>query len=125
MATKLEIFCNDGNILKRAVSYMKASWDNFTVVVKDLINQTSWQYDQYHDTLEIGKYVLFFIDQEGKTSNTKHEITITERSPSEIYVVFSYSKFLMMLDVKEKSAQEIDEMLSRKQLTRPNEYRGY
>lgn len=119
MATKLEIFYNEGNFLKRAVSYIKASWDNFSVVVKDLVNQTSWQYDQYHDTLEPGHYVLFFVDQAGEQNHITREITITNRSPSEIYIVFSYSKFLMSLSIDEKSAQEIEEMIQKKQLSRP------
>ena len=125
MSTKLEIFYNEGNFLKRAVSYIKASWDNFSVVIKDLVNQTSWQYDQYHDTLEPGHYVLFFVDQAGEQNHITREITITDRSPGEIYIVFSYSKFLMSLSIDEKSAQEIEEMVQKKQLSRPIGYRGY
>lgn len=123
--TKLEIFCYDGNVLKRAVSYVKASWDNYSVIVKDLINQTSWQYDEYHDTLAYGKYVLLFVDQEGNTNSTTHAIEITDKSPDTIYVVFSYSKILMLLNVMEKTEKEIDEMISEKQLSRPTGYRGY
>lgn len=125
MATKLEIFNNDGNLLKRAVSYMKASWDNFSVVVKDLYNQTSWQYDAYHDTLEEGKYVLLFVDQEGNTNHSTREIVITAKSPDTIYIVFSYSKFISFLKIEEKSAQEIKELMSEKRLSRPIGYRGY
>lgn len=125
MTTKLEVFCYDGNALKRTVSYVKASWDNYSVIIKDLFNQTSWQYDEYHDTLSYGKYVLLFVDQEGNTSSTTHVIEINDSSPHTIYVVFSYSKILMLLSVMEKTEKEIDELISEKRLSRPTGYRGY
>lgn len=125
MAVKLEIFNNEGWIVKRAINYMKASWDNYTVVVKDLVNQVSWEYDQYHDTLENGHYVLFFMDKDGKPDTARHEIEVTDQSPETIYIVFSYHKILMLLDVKEKTEQEMREMAGKKRLGRPEGYRGY
>ena len=125
MAVKLEIFNYEGRIIKRAVSYMKASWDNYSVIIKDLVNQVTWQYDQYHDTLENGHYVLFFVDKEGEVNSVTREIEVTDQSPERIYIVFSYSKFLTMLDVKEKTFREVSDMMHKKQLNRPEGYLGY
>lgn len=124
MATKLEIFCNGGNLLKRAVNYIKASWDNYSVTIKNLTTQSTFQYDMYHNLLEEGKYVLLFVDQEGKQDYHTFEVEITPNSPDTIYITYSYSKFLMFLSVKEATPQEINELASQKKLTYPLGYRG-
>ena len=124
MATRLDIYNNEGSIVKRAVNYMKASWDNYSVYITDLATDTTWQYDAYHSVLEEGEYSLQFMNQAGEMDYHRHNLRITSQSPETIYIVFSYSKFLSMLSVKEVTVDKINELASQKKLIHPLGYNG-
>lgn len=114
-----------GGTAKRVFSYFKPeSLQWLSVVVKDLLKQEAWEYDQYHDTVENGRYALLFLDEAGRIVGKK-ELNISDDSPAEQYMIYTYSGYLDVFTVSMKTKEEFDEMVDAKRLLMPKGYRGY
>lgn len=127
MANKHVLFIaqNRGGLVKRAFHYLKPEREKmFSVRVKNLLTQSSFDYDQYHDEIEDGKYVLIFSCPEHDHDH-HYEFEVTSSSGPAIYIVYSWNEFMYLWDCKKVSKEEFEQMAAEKRLMNPLRYNGY
>lgn len=115
---------NLGGIAKRVFHYIKperVKW--FRVRIKNLITQSSWDYDKYHMGIEDGKYVLIFTCDENGT--VKHLEIEVKPNDGNIYIVFSWEEFTGIFTSNRISESEFEEMEKAKRLAFPSGFQGY
>lgn len=114
-----------GGTAKRIFHYIKPEHArHFSVRVRNLITQSGWGYDKYHQDIEDGKYVLIFSSPGMERDYTK-EIEITAQSSEDIFVVFSWSEFAYSFSAEVVSESRFKELADEKRLGWPDKFQGY
>ncbi len=122
---QLTVVQDRGGIVKRIFHYIKPERSRrFSVRVKNLITQSGWGYDKYHQEIEDGKYVLIFSSPGLERDYTK-EIDVTSQSGEDIYVVFSWLEFAYSFSAEVVSESKFKEMVDAKRLGWPDKFQGY
>lgn len=122
---KVIIAQDKGNIVMRAYHYINPlKFTHIGVTVKNLITQSAWDYDAYHEEFPEGKYVLIFVGEDGSKKGTM-ELDITPSTPDVVCVVYKWSESIQYLSTKQVSIDEFKEMSNKNRLMNPYGYRGY
>ena len=124
MLHRLIIAQNRGGSMARTFQFFKPETLHFvSVQISNLYTQETWWYNQYHDEVEEGEYVLKYYDESGRYIGS-HKLNVFPKTPQTLFLVVSHSEFVGVCSTKSVTAFEFEQMLKEKRLLSMDGYDG-
>lgn len=119
MSTRLYIYRDKGNILYRAIAYMKMSPGIYAVRIKNRDNQELYLYDKNHMDFSKGSYDLVFFDRNREEIATLGEplhVFDNNRGNKEKYIIYRWGFVFSQINISEVSHAKVQRMMEKGRL---------